>query len=129
LELQRFANIIAINAPHRTVRDTCIGSVPIPADTMLALKCFDRLVLAHRFLMLTFMRYAFQKAIEHFCPFSIGKRLCVGEGLAKIEIFIGLVTLLQNYKIEAVKGREISLESTLSTVLLPKPQSLCLTPV
>lgn len=35
LEIQRFSNINAGNIPHRTVRDTSVGSIPIPADTMV----------------------------------------------------------------------------------------------
>ncbi|KAK6054310.1 hypothetical protein COOONC_08185 [Cooperia oncophora] len=51
------------------------------------------------------------------------------KGMAKMELFIGLITLVQNFKIEPVKGREIDLEPTLATVMLPKPQCVRLTPV
>ncbi|KAK6043785.1 hypothetical protein COOONC_18712 [Cooperia oncophora] len=38
------------------------------------------------------------EAIDHLCPFSMGKRQCAGEALARVELFIGVVILLQNYK-------------------------------
>ncbi|VDP38557.1 unnamed protein product [Heligmosomoides polygyrus] len=115
LELQRFANIIAINVPHRTVRGTCIGSVSIPADTMVlgslysvmtnedVYKDSDKFI-PERFLMDDGVTPN-KNAVEHLCPFSIGKRLCIGEGLAKMEIFIGLVTLLQSYKVRLKKSQ------------------------
>jgi cytochrome P450 len=34
---------------------------------------------------------------EHLVPFGIGKRQCAGESLAKMELFLILVSLLQRY--------------------------------
>ncbi|KAK6051528.1 unspecific monooxygenase [Cooperia oncophora] len=139
LELQRFANIIAVNAAHRTLKDTSVGNVAIPADTLVFGQISNVLAnspvfknpkrfLPERFLMDDGVTPN-KEAVEQFCPFSIGKRVCLGEGMAKMELFIGLITLVQNFKIEPVKGREIDLEPTLATVMLPKPQCVRLTPV
>uniref|UniRef100_A0A7I4XXB2 Cytochrome n=1 Tax=Haemonchus contortus TaxID=6289 RepID=A0A7I4XXB2_HAECO len=139
LELQRFANIIAINAVHRTVKDTFIGSDPIPADTLVVGQIHNVMAnspvftapekfLPERFLMDDGVTPN-KEAIEQFCPFSIGKRMCVGEGMAKMELFIGLITIVQNFKIEPVKGQEIDLEPILATVMLPKPQLLRIVPI
>ncbi|CAJ0593363.1 unnamed protein product [Cylicocyclus nassatus] len=70
-----------------------------------------------------------KETVEQLCPFSIGKRQCAGEALARVELFIGLVTLLQHYKIEPAKGHEIDLEPIFAAVLLPKPQPLRLIPL
>ncbi|KHJ91265.1 hypothetical protein OESDEN_08870 [Oesophagostomum dentatum] len=70
-----------------------------------------------------------KEAVEQLCPFSVGKRQCAGEPLAKVELFVGLVTLLQNYKVEPAKGRKIDLEPIYATVLMPKQQPLRVTPV
>ncbi|WKY12627.1 hypothetical protein Q1695_003879 [Nippostrongylus brasiliensis] len=139
MELQRFANIIPANAIHRTVRDTSVGEYRIPADTLVLGEIHQ--VLAHsqvykdghefrpeRFLMEDGIT-ANKEAVEQFCPFSIGKRQCAGEALARVELFVGLVTLLQHYKIEPVEGHTIDLEPVVAFVLVPKDQPLRLVPL
>ncbi|VDO78507.1 unnamed protein product, partial [Haemonchus placei] len=109
LEVQRFANIIAINPVHRTVKDTFIGSYPIPADTLVLGQIHN--VMANSPVFTTPEKFSPERflmddgvtpnkeAMEQFCPFSIGKRVCVGEGMAKMELFIGLITIVQNFKV------------------------------
>ncbi|KIH55460.1 hypothetical protein ANCDUO_14382 [Ancylostoma duodenale] len=138
-EIQRCANIIGVNVAHRTVRDTSIGPYKIPADTIVLGQIHN--VLANspvfkdskqfrpeRFLMNDGVTPN-KDTVDQFCPFSIGKRQCVGESLARVELFIGVVTMLQNYKIQPVKGRELDMGVIFSLTLLPKEQPLCLTPV
>ena len=40
------------------------------------------------------------KRDERVIPFQIGKRVCPGEGLAKAELFLFLVGLIQKFKFE-----------------------------
>ncbi|VDL73548.1 unnamed protein product [Nippostrongylus brasiliensis] len=128
MELQRFANIIPANAIHRTVRDTSVGEYRIPADTLVLGEIHQ--VLAHsqfykdghefrpeRFLMEDGIT-ANKEAVEQFCPFSIGKRQCAGEALARVELFI-----------EPVEGHTIDLEPVVAFVLVPKDQPLRLVPL
>ncbi|KAK6022410.1 hypothetical protein OSTOST_11897 [Ostertagia ostertagi] len=115
-ELQRCANIVPVNLTHRAVRDTSVGSEKIPADTFIIGDI--HYIMAHS-----------PKTVEQLCPFSVGKRQCAGEALARVELFIGLVTLLQNYKIEPSKGRTIDLQPKSDGVIVPKEQPLRLTPV
>ncbi|PIO67321.1 unspecific monooxygenase, partial [Teladorsagia circumcincta] len=138
-ELQRCANIVPINVTHRTVRDTSVGSVRIPEDTLIIgdihyimanSPVFEdaQKFRPERFLMEDGVTPN-KKTVEQLCPFSVGKRQCAGEALARVELFIGVVTLLQNYKIEPCKGRTIDLEPVFASVLFPKEQPLRLIPV
>ncbi|PIO65684.1 hypothetical protein TELCIR_12630, partial [Teladorsagia circumcincta] len=138
-ELQRKANILPMNVVHRTVRDTSVKGVKIPADTHVLGEIHQ--ILAHspvfkdghefrpeRFLMEDGVTPN-KEAVDQLCPFSMGKRQCAGEALARVELFVGVVTLLQNYKIEPAKGREIDLEPIFAGILLPKEQPLRLVPI
>ncbi|XP_042145674.1 cytochrome P450 2H1-like [Ixodes scapularis] len=46
---------------------------------------------------------------EYLIPFTIGKRMCPGEIMATIEIFLYVTTLLQRFNIRPEEGRTISL--------------------
>ncbi|VDL75023.1 unnamed protein product [Nippostrongylus brasiliensis] len=96
-----------MNLVHLTVKDTSVGHFNIPADTLIFGEIHH--VLAHssvykdahefrpeRFLMEDGIM-ANKEAVEQFCPFSIGKRQCTGEASARVELFVGLITLPQHY--------------------------------
>ena len=54
----------------------------------------------------------------------IGKRACVGETLARVEVFLYFVSLLQRYTISAPNGQSISFEEKFGLSLQPKVHSL-----
>ncbi|KAJ7344638.1 hypothetical protein JRQ81_000588 [Phrynocephalus forsythii] len=70
------------------------------------------------------------KRSDDFMPFSAGKWICVGEGLARAEIFLFFSTILQNFTLKAVKPREaIDLSPLFSSVgNIPRPYQLCVFP-
>ncbi|VDL73546.1 unnamed protein product [Nippostrongylus brasiliensis] len=107
-ELQRRANIVQQNAPYRAVRGTSVGHSPVYKD-------------AHEFRPERFLMddgiTADEEAIEQLCPLSIGKRQCAGEALARVELFVGIVTLLQHYRVINSKYlSEILIQQNLSFI-------------
>ena len=62
------------------------------------------------------------KKDDHLVPFSIGKRQCLGETLAKSELFIFFCGILQYFKIEEeVPGILPSDDYIVGATTLPKP--------
>ncbi|CAG2116218.1 unnamed protein product, partial [Medioppia subpectinata] len=57
---------------------------------------------------------------EHLIPFSYGKRSCPGEGLAVVEVFLYLSSLLQKYDIKANRKTDRSLEYEFQFSITPK---------
>ncbi|KAB7501040.1 Cytochrome P450 2B4 [Armadillidium nasatum] len=47
---------------------------------------------------------------EGYLPFSLGRRQCLGESLAKMELFIFIGAILQNFEILEPKGQNVKLE-------------------
>ncbi|KAM7330177.1 hypothetical protein ACRRTK_011790 [Alexandromys fortis] len=71
------------------------------------------------------------KKSDYFMPFSTGKRICAGEGLARMELFLFLTTILQNFKLKSlVSAKDIDTTPVVNGfVSLPPPYQLCFIPV
>lgn len=69
--------------------------------------------------------------VEKFVPFSYGRRVCLGESLAKCELFIFFVTFLQNFQVDLPRNNPVPdpLNSIRRFTNMPKPFYASLTPV
>ncbi|KAM9470724.1 cytochrome P450 2F2-like [Clarias gariepinus] len=104
-ECQRIANVIPLSVFHLTTRDTELMGYSIPKGTIIipnlssVLSEEGQWKFPNEFNPSNFLNGEgqFEKP-EAFVPFSAGPRLCLGEGLARMELFLILVALLQRFQ-------------------------------
>ncbi|XP_025031106.1 cytochrome P450 2F3-like isoform X1 [Python bivittatus] len=103
-EVQRFSDILPMSLPHAVTRDTHFRGYVIPKGTyiypLLSTVHYDSEHHASpeqfdpgRFLD----SHGRFKRADAFMPFSAGKRLCLGEGLARMELFLFFTAILQAF--------------------------------
>ncbi|WAR19216.1 CP2U1-like protein [Mya arenaria] len=64
---------------------------------------------------------------EEYIPFMIGKRSCVGESLARMELFLFLSALVQRFKFESPPGTKVTfaeIDGQFGIVHCPKPYKI-----
>uniref|UniRef100_A0A671VYG7 Cytochrome P450 2J6-like n=1 Tax=Sparus aurata TaxID=8175 RepID=A0A671VYG7_SPAAU len=134
-EIQRMANIIPLNLVHMAGKDTTLDKYTIPKGTMIlptltsVLHDESMWETPHTFNPQHFLDQdgKFRKR-EAFLPFSAGKRVCLGEQLARMELFLFFTSILQRFSLSAPPGEQPSLEFKLGATRCPKPYHLCAVP-
>ncbi|CAI9592765.1 unnamed protein product [Staurois parvus] len=134
-EIQRFADIIPLNAPHATAKDVTFKGYSIPKGTTViplltsVLRDEAYFEKPDEFYPEHFLDSEGNlKKNEAFIPFSIGKRSCAGENLAKMELFLFFTTLLQNFTFQAPPGVDPDLTPALGFTSAPLPHRICAIP-
>uniref|UniRef100_A0A671MYX6 Cytochrome P450 2J6-like n=1 Tax=Sinocyclocheilus anshuiensis TaxID=1608454 RepID=A0A671MYX6_9TELE len=93
-EVQRVANTVPLSVFHCTTKDTELMGYSIPKGTVIIPNLTSVLKEEANFLN---EQGQFEKP-EAFIPFSTGPRVCLGEGLARMELFLVFVTLLRRFQ-------------------------------
>ncbi|XP_076009189.1 cytochrome P450 2J2-like isoform X2 [Genypterus blacodes] len=127
-EIQRVGNIVPLNGPRVAARDTTLGGYFIPKGTSVLPNLTSVLFDKHEWETPdTFNPGHFLNSDgefvrrEAFLPFSAGKRACLGEGLARMEVFLFFVSLLQRFKFSTLDGVELRTEGTTGATRTPDP--------
>ncbi|XP_029944980.1 cytochrome P450 2K1-like [Salarias fasciatus] len=134
-ETQRLANIVPMSLPHKTSRDVTFQGFFIKKDTsvfpLLTSVLYDesKWESPHTFNPSHFLD-AEGKFIssDAFLPFSAGRRACLGESLAKMELFLFFTCLLQRFRFTPPAGvlpSELDLTAAVGFTLNPLPHELC----
>ncbi|XP_061086095.1 cytochrome P450 2K1-like isoform X1 [Conger conger] len=134
-EIQRVANIVPLSIPHTTSCDVTFrgyfikkGTIVIPLLTSV-LQDEEEWETPHSFNPGHFLdeKGCFIKR-DAFMPFSAGRRSCLGESLARMELFLFFTFLLQRFRFTPPSGvseDELDLTPTVRAVLSPSPHQLC----
>ncbi|XP_067412733.1 cytochrome P450 2F3-like isoform X2 [Emydura macquarii macquarii] len=136
-EVQRFADIAPMGVPHAVTRDTQFRGFLLTKGTNVMPLLFS----VHKdptqfkdpamFNPAHFLdeRGDFRKH-EAFMPFSAGKRICLGEGLARMELFLFFTAILQHFTLTPLTHpEEIDLSPLFSGFeTLPHPYEFCAVP-
>ncbi|XP_038582468.1 cytochrome P450 2K1-like isoform X1 [Micropterus salmoides] len=134
-ETQRLANIAPMALPHKTSQDITFQGHFIKKGTtvypLLTSVLYDESEWEspHTFYPAHFLDKdgKFVKR-DAFMPFSAGRRICLGESLARMELFIFFTTLLQHFRFSPAPGvseDELDLTPRVGLTLNPSPHKLC----
>lgn len=113
MEVQRLSMVVPLAIPHMTSEKTVLQGFTIPKGTVVLINLWsvhrDPAIwekpddfCPHRFL--DDQGQLLKR--ETFIPFGIGKRVCMGEQLAKMELFLMFVSLMQTFTFALPEGSE-----------------------
>uniref|UniRef100_A0A8D2AQ66 Cytochrome P450 2D6 n=1 Tax=Sciurus vulgaris TaxID=55149 RepID=A0A8D2AQ66_SCIVU len=135
-EVQRFGDIVPLGVPHLTTRDIELQGFFIPKGTTLVTNLSS--VLKDETVWERPLRFhpghfldaqgCFVKR-EAFMPFSAGRRACLGEPLARMELFLFFTCLLQRFTFSVPAGQpRPSDHGVFGAMVTPPPYQLCAVP-
>lgn len=134
-EMLRFSSLVPTGLVHKTLTDFVLGEHKIPQDTWLIANLQGihhdpeiwgdpEVFRPERFLNEN------NEVMKHeaLLPFSTGKRVCIGESLARDELFLFITCIFQTFTVEpdpdSPKPTTEQLNSNI--ISMPKPHKLIL---
>ncbi|KAK3099851.1 hypothetical protein FSP39_010743 [Pinctada imbricata] len=114
METLRMGSVTAIGVPHSTICDTSVGGYDIPKGTMVVINHWALHNDRHYWKDVdTFNPYRYltkdgklDAKPENWLPFSAGRRVCLGEPVAKTELLLLASNLLRNFRFKAPSGEK-----------------------
>nr|XP_026237205.1 cytochrome P450 2C8-like isoform X3 [Urocitellus parryii] len=137
-EIQRYIDLLPTSGPRATTCDIKFRNYFIPKGTTIIVSLTSVLHDSKEFPNPEkfdpghFLDESgkFKKS-DYFMPFSTGKRMCAGESLARMELFLFVTTILQNFHLKSVvdlKDLDIT-PVTRGFASVPPKYQLCFVPV
>ncbi|XP_015215359.2 cytochrome P450 2K1-like [Lepisosteus oculatus] len=134
-EIQRLANVVPLNLPHMTAADVHFQGYFIKKGTPVfplltsVLQDETQWETPHQFNPAHFLdpEGQFVKK-DAFMAFSAGRRACLGESLARMELFLFFTSLLQKFTFSpppGVRESELDLTPVLGLTMNPSLHQLC----
>lgn len=130
-EVLRVSSVAPLGGPHTNSEEIELGGYRIPKDCIL----IGHLEFCHKhprywekpneFYPEHFLdengKFCAKK--EGFLPFGIGRRICIGEALARMELFYFITALIQNFTFTVPEGETLTTEKSTSERIFAFPTS------
>ncbi|XP_059102843.1 cytochrome P450 2C25-like isoform X4 [Peromyscus eremicus] len=137
-EIQRYIDLLPTSLPHAVTCDIKLRNYLIPKGTTVIASLTSTLhddkefPNPEKFDPGHFLdeNGKFKKS-DYFFPFSTGKRICLGEGLARMELFLFLTTILQKFNLKSpVDPKDLDTTAVANGfVSVPPEFQICFIPV
>ncbi|XP_078603926.1 cytochrome P450 2U1-like [Branchiostoma floridae x Branchiostoma japonicum] len=137
MEVQRLRSVVPLGLPHATTQQVKLAGFDIPAGTQVLMNLHSLHVDPvywpdpDRFDPGRFLDTEGRvvSKLDSFMPFSGGRRVCPGEQLGKMELFLLFSSLLQNFTFKLPEGAPpLSTDGILAITLMPHSFELCAIP-
>ncbi|CAI6352811.1 unnamed protein product [Macrosiphum euphorbiae] len=135
MEVQRHSNVAPLAIAHRTIRKTSLQDYIIPKDTLVLASIWSVHMDEHHwgdpevFRPERFLNSTGNIINDSWLmPFGVGRRRCLGEILAKTNVFMFIAKLIQNFEIRIPNGVQLPDTPQDGVTISPSPFSAIFIP-
>uniref|UniRef100_A0A914QJ86 Cytochrome P450 n=1 Tax=Panagrolaimus davidi TaxID=227884 RepID=A0A914QJ86_9BILA len=127
-ETQRYCNLIPNNIPHRLTEDFEFHGFHLEANTMVISQIGA--VLTNEKIFPEATKFKPERFIDEngkfqtkpeLIPFGVGKRACLGEGLARLELYLFAANLFNHFKIATIPSNPPNMTPIIGGTKMPEP--------
>jgi cytochrome P450 len=136
-ELLRIAVSFPLALPYCTTTETKIQGYTIPKDRTVFINMYS-LTRDERFFkepnlfnpdrFLNENNQIKEELLDKYFPFGIGKRMCFGGHLARLELFIFIANLIKNFEFSSADNEPLDFEPLRGAVMMPKSMRIKIEP-
>ncbi|KAH0619384.1 hypothetical protein JD844_019438 [Phrynosoma platyrhinos] len=137
VETLRYSSFVPLTIPHATTSDAALGGFLIPEGTVVFVNQWSanhdpsRWKEPHRFDPGRFLDGRRPERLDRelarqVMVFSLGKRRCIGDQVAQLQLFLFAAILLHQGRLEGNPDEELSMDCQHGLVLRPRPFTLAL---